>query len=308
MLSRGGTRKELLDGYLRPNRDFFRAYLAFQTQGELDWDGFMDRFHGLWHGSTEEASPVQLTQAAQHLLGLVEERQVETLTQRGYRRAVGLLKPTAEIDLYVCVGLGLSNAFMVMIEDEPAVGVALEAYGRRFGTVFVGFEDLLHVIPHELSHAVRARETDSPLGRFFRSEAPTNAMEHVSLHEMVVEEGLACWTGAAAAPELPLEQILFYSPEDFRWCQENVDLLWEEFQTHKDLPLGNEGFTRWFGIGPDNSDLPPRAGYYLGYRIVEHYFLESPETDIAEAARQPAEAFLPQSEAGDSNPLARPRG
>lgn len=296
MLSKGGTRKELLDGYLSPNRNFFRAYLAFQTQGELDWDGFMDRFNNLWHGPTKEA---------QRLLGLVEERQVEALTQRGYRRAVGLLKPTAEIDLYVCVGLGLSNAFMVMIEDESAIGVALEAYGRRFGTVFVSFEDLLHVIPHELSHAVRARETDSPLRRFFRGETPTSAMEHVSLHEMVVEEGLACWTGAAT-PELPLEQTLFYSPEDFRWCEENVDLLWEEFQTHKDLPLGNEGFTRWFGIGPENGDLPPRAGYYLGYRIVEHYFLESPETDIAEAARQPAEAFMPRSAAGDSNPLARP--
>lgn len=293
VLARGGTRKELLDDYLSPNRGFFSAYLAFQTQGEMDWASFIEEFHGLWHGSTEGASPTQLPEATQRLLDRMEERTVEALTQRGYRRAVELLRPETEIDLYVCVGIELSNAFMVMIEGESAVGVALEAYGRRFGTTFVRFDDLLHVIPHELCHAVRANETDSPLVRFFRNEDPTSAMEQVSLHEMIVEEGLACWTGAAATPEVPLRQTLFYSPEDFRWCEENVNLLWEEFQAHKDLPLGNERFTRWFGIGPENGGLPPRAGYYLGYRIVERHFLESPETDIAEAARQPAEAFLP---------------
>jgi hypothetical protein len=92
---------------------------------------------------------------------------VETLAQPGYRQAVQLLRPRTEIDLYVCVGLELSNAFMVTVEDQPAVGVALEAYGRPFGTIFVGF-DLLHVIPHELCHAVRASDTNSPLRRFFQ--------------------------------------------------------------------------------------------------------------------------------------------
>ena len=293
VLTSGGTWKKMLDGYLNPNRHFFLPYLAFQTQGTLDWDGFAEEFCGLWQGSTEGTPPARLPEAAQRLLDRIEEHTVEASTRRGYRRALELLRPEAEIDLYVCVGLELSNAFMVMIEDEPAVGVALEVYGRWFGTTFVGFDDLLHVIPHELCHAVRARKTDSSLGRLFRNEDATNAMEQVSLHEMIVEEGLACWTGAAAAPEVPLRQTLFYSPEDFRWCEENLDLLWKEFQAQKNVPLGNEGFTRWFGIGPENGHLPPRAGYYLGYRMVERHFREGPDTSIAEAAMQPAEAFLP---------------
>ena len=282
----------MIDRYLVPNGDFFRPYLAFQTQGEMGWEDFTEEFENLWCGPATPARTPGLSEAAKTMLGAVERHPVDALTRLGYRRAVDLLRPEAEVDLYVCVGLGLSNAFMVMIGDRPAVGVALEAYGRRFGTTFVGFEDLLHVIPHEMCHAVRADETVSPLRRFFRSEDPREAMQRVTLHEMLVEEGLACWAGAAA-PGVELRQTLFYSPEDFRWCGENVDRLWDEFRAHGDLPLGNEGFTRWFGTGPENGDLPPRAGYYLGYRLVERHLREDPEADITQAARQPAEAFVP---------------
>ncbi len=283
----------MLDGYLNPNRNFFRSYLAFQTQGEMDWDGFVERFRDLWHGPEEEARLGERPEAARRLLGRMEGQDVEALTRRGYSRAVRLLEPEAEMDLYVCVGVELSNAFMVMVEGEPAVGVALEAYGRRFGTTFVGFDDLLHVISHELCHAVRARETDSPLRRFFEDKNPASAMEQVPVYEMIVEEGLACWTGATAAPEIPLRQTLFYSPEDFRWCEENEGRLCEEFEAHKDVALGNEEFTRWFGLGPKNGDIPPRAGYYLGLRLVERYFQENPKAALAEVVREPAETFLP---------------
>jgi uncharacterized protein YjaZ len=103
---------------------------------------------------------------------------------------------------------------------------------------------------------------------------------------------LACWTGATAAPRLPLRQTLFYSAEDFGWCERNEGRLREKFEACKDLPLRNEGFTRWFGIGPENGDLFPRTGYCLGYRLMERYFRENPEVDTAEAVRQPTEAFL----------------
>ena len=289
----GDACDEVVDRYLIPNEYFFRPYLAFQTAGEMGWDAFTEAFRDLWC-DREASTPVpRLSEAAERVLEATEQNPVDALASQGYHRAVGLLGPRAEIDLYVCVGLELSNAFMVVVGDKPAVGVALEVYGRRFGTAFVGFEDLLHVIPHEMCHAVRAGEPHSPFVRFFRDEDPKNAMQRVTLHEMLVEEGLACWTGSVATPEVRLSQTLFYSPEDFRWCEQNVDQLWEESLAHGHLPLGNEGFTRWFGIGPENGDLPPRAGYYLGYRLVERYLRENPGANLASAARQPAEAFLP---------------
>jgi hypothetical protein len=290
VLARGGTWRELLNDYLNPNRSFFDSYLSFQTQGEMDWDRFVKEFRDLWHGPADD-TPRELPGAAQRLLGRIDGYDVDASVQRGYRQALQLLRPRTEMDLYVCVGLELSNAFMVMVEEKPAVGVALEAYGRLFGTTFVSFDDLLHVIPHELCHAVRASDTDSPLRCFFQGEDPARAMKQILMHEMVIEEGLACWTGAAAAPELPLSQTLFYSPEDFRWCEENEGRLRDEFEVCKDLPLGNEGFTRWFGIGPENGNLPPRAGYFLGYRLMERYFRKNPEVDTTKAVRQPVEAF-----------------
>lgn len=49
-------------------------------------------------------------------------RDVEGLAGRGAREAARTLGE--EADVYLCVGLEMSNAFMVVVEGEPAVGVA----------------------------------------------------------------------------------------------------------------------------------------------------------------------------------------
>jgi hypothetical protein len=40
--------------YLRPNWEFFRAYVAFMTQGEMVWEDFVQEFSGRWAGSPED--------------------------------------------------------------------------------------------------------------------------------------------------------------------------------------------------------------------------------------------------------------
>lgn len=141
---------------------------------------------------------------------------LEGLAGSSYRAATGLLRPSHEPAAYLCVGLEMSNAFMVVVEGEPAVGIGLEAYGRTFGAVQLCFEDIAHVLPHELCHATRARETESPLGRFFENDDPATVFDDEPFFELVAEEGLACLTGRSAAPHLPLERVLLYAPEDLR--------------------------------------------------------------------------------------------
>lgn len=186
----------------------------------------------------------------------------------------------------------MSNAFMVVVDGEPAVGIGLEAYGRTFGTVHVAFENLAHVLPHELCHAVRAQEAGSLLGRFFDSGDPATAFDGEPMYELVVEEGLAGLTGHAAAPALPLERVLFYAPEDLRWCERNQNRLLEEFAAQRDLPLGGERYERYFGFGMEGDDHPPRTGYYLGYKLVQHYLEDNPSVSLAEAVRMPAKEFV----------------
>lgn len=145
--------------YLRPNRAFFRPYVAFMTQGEMGWRDFVREFAGRWARSPEEV---------RRLSERMRGHDVDELATQAVTSAVRVLGPdVAQAEVYLCVGLEMSNAFMVVVGGEPAVGVGLEAYGRTFGTTHVRFEDLLHAIPHELCHALRARENHSPLRRFF---------------------------------------------------------------------------------------------------------------------------------------------
>jgi hypothetical protein len=278
-----GGEYSLARRYLRPNEAFFRPYVAFMSQGGMGWERFVEDFDERWVGSPED---VRL------LSERVAGHDLEALARSGYRSAIGLLRPSHEPAAYLCVGLEMSNAFMVVVEGEPAVGIGLEAYGRTFGAVHVSLEDLTHVLPHELCHAVRARETDSPLGRFFESDDPATAFDEEPFFELVAEEGLAGLTGHAAAPRLPLGRVLFYAPDDLRWCQENEDRLLEEFADQRDLPLGGERYERYFGSGLEGDDRPPRTGYYLGYRLVRRYLEENPRVSLAEAVRMSAEQLL----------------
>ncbi len=270
--------------YLLPNEAFFRPYAAFMTQGEMGWEEFVREFSGRWAGN-----PQDVRQLSERVMG----QDVDALATRAVQAAVGVLEEEAAgADLYLCVGLEMSNGFMVVVEGEPAIGVGLETYGRAFGTTHVAFEDLLHVIPHELCHALRARESHSPLRRFFEAEDAASAFEDVPVRELAAEEGLAVATGLAAAPALPPDRVLFYAPEDYRWCRENEGRLLAEFEAALDRPLAGERYERYFGSGLEGDDRPPRTGYYLGHALVRRYLEENPNVALGEAVRMPAGEIL----------------
>ena len=270
---------ELTQRYLQPHSAFFRPYLAFMSQGNMEWEEFTNRFEQHWSASSGHSARLK-----ERLSG----QDVERLIRSGYERASRLLGPLQDVDAYVCVGLEMSNAFMVEVAGKPSVGIALEAYGRTFGTAYVDFEDILHVLPHELCHAVRAQETGSLLRRFFR-EDPVTAFDGEPMHELVVEEGLAVSVGRAAAPDVSLARVLFYDPEDLRWCEENEARLFEEFASQRESSLGGKRYQRYFGFGEEGQDLPTRTGYYLGYKLVQRFLKKNPRISLSEAVRMPAE-------------------
>ncbi len=270
--------------YLQPNEAFFRPYVAFMTQGGMGWEDFVREFGKRWGRSPEDL---------RLLSGRMAGQDVEALAGRGAREAVRVLGPeAAEADLYLCVGLEMSNAFMVVVGGQPAVGIDLEAYGRTFGTSHVAFEDLLHVIAHELCHAVRVREGLSPLKRFFEAEDASRAFEGVPVRELAFEEGLAVAASLAALPGVPPHRALFYAPEDYGWCEEHAEGLLAEFEAELEEPLAGERYKRYFGSGLEDDDRPPRTGYFLGHALVRRHLDRNPALGLAEAVRLPAEQFL----------------
>ena len=274
----------LVREYLLPNQGFFRPYVAFMTQGGMAWEDFVQEFGERWGRSPED-----LRLLAERIAG----QDLEALAGRGVREAARVLgQEAAEADLYLCVGLEMSNAFMVVVEGEPAIGIGLEAYGRTFGTSQVEFEDLLHVITHELCHAVRVRENLSPLNRFFEAEDAARAFEGVPVRDLAVEEGLAVAASLAAVPGVPPHRALFYAPEAYGWCEENAERLLAEFDAELEEPLAGERYERYFGSGLEGDDRPPRTGYFLGHALVRRHLGRNPALGLAEAVRLPAEQLL----------------
>jgi Predicted Zn-dependent protease (DUF2268) len=280
-----GTWDDLVHQYLLPNQAFLQSYTAFMSLGTMDWDQCLQEYWRQWWATLD---------AVQRLLTRMDGIDVEALAQQGYGATARLLKPTQDIPVYLFVGLAMSDSFQVMVEGQPTVGLAMEAYGWQFGAAYVGFEDVPHMLAHELCHAVRAQEADTAVTRFYRTEGGdiARALDHIPLYELVVDEGLSESTGRAVSPDLPLERILLYAPDDLRWCMEHEADLCDELARDWDRPVGHERFRRYFTGGTRNGGLPPRTGYFLGYRLVQRYLGEHPTVSLAQAVRMPAEAFI----------------
>jgi len=282
-----GVWDDLVRGYLRPNQTFLHAYVAFLSAGDMDWDRCLHDYHRQWWANPE---------AVRRLLTRLDGVDVDGLAQRGYDTATRLLEMRRDIPVYLFVGLTMSDSFQVMVADQPAVGMALEAYGWTFGATHVGFEDLPHMLAHELCHAVRAQEADTALTHAYRAEGydQARAFAHLPLYELLVEKGLTESTGRAASPDLPLERILLYlyDPDDLRWCVAHEADLWDELRGVWDRPLGRDLFRRYFTLSTENTGLPPRTGYYLGFTLVQRYLSAHPAVSLAQAVRMPADAFI----------------
>jgi hypothetical protein len=279
--------EDVIAGYLEPNRGVLESYGRFLSLGRHGWSEFVPAFKRRWYNADEE-----VTAFRRRLEGV----DVEALARRGYEDTMRLLAPAREIDVFLIVGIDGSDGFSIMSGGEQVVGIGLECYGRVRNGIVVPFAEIPAMVAHEMCHVVRFREADTAMGRAQRrGEDFVTAMEHVPLHEWIVEEGLTVSTVGAVQPDLPLESLLLYHPEALAWCRQHEDELWARVRAEWTEPLTGERYTRYFVIPDGGLDLdnPPRTGYYLGYMLVQRYLREHPDITLADAVRLPAEAFHP---------------
>lgn len=156
----------------------------------------------------------------------------------------------------------------------------------RFGVDMIALlhppHDLKPFFQHELFHIYQAQQIGE-------AEPPEATQP---LWWALWSEGLASYVSWELNPDLTSAEI-FWLPRDM------------EAQMEKKLPQaarlllaeldGHEGYGRWFTAGENPPDLPPRAGYYLGYLMAKR--LDA--GDLAALARMPpaqvqreAHAFL----------------
>lgn len=96
---------------------------------------------------------------------------------------------------------------------------------------------------------------------------------------------------------------LGFTDAQLAWCRDNESSLRREMKAKLHQPLTMDGYSRYFSYGAD--DIPPRTGYYVGFRLVEAWCLAvskrfetkrtgqaGAEDVVARALRMPAEAFV----------------
>jgi len=328
-----GVWDDLVRGYLRPNQAFLHAYVAFLSAGDMDWDRCLHDYHRQWWADPEAVrrlltrlDGVDVDGLAQRgydtaarllemrrdipvylFVGLTmsDSFQVMVADQPAVGMALAVCRREACRPHLSCCGRAKTrlqrvswpqNSLQAHYPSEKHVlsDKLLEAYGWTFGATHVGFEDLPHMLAHELCHAVRAQEADTALTRAYRAEGydQARAFAHLPLYELLVEEGLAESTGRAGSPDLPLERILLYDPDDLRWCVAHEADLWDELRGVWDRPLGRDLFRRYFTVSTENTGFPPRTGYYLGFTLVQRYLSAHPAVSLAQAVRMPADTFI----------------
>ena len=70
-------------------------------------------------------------------------------------------------------------------------------------------------------------------------------------------------------PEATYEEMLLNIPDKLiENCDKNLKSLFSKMLTILDSTK-NDDYSDWFLIRNDDNDIPPRAGYYLGYLIIK---------------------------------------
>lgn len=287
---RGRSWEGLRAGYVTRHLDLLAPYVRNfgPGWGEVPLE---DAYRHHWGEHPERAEALAR--------GLADFDPVPLLTE-GLRRGTDLLRPRRPVEAIALVGLESSNACAFWLRDRAVVAVAVEAWvdagadpdwALRVGRSWAPWVDVPLWVVHEMAHAVRYGEGDDALGRCLRQGCSyPEAVDRVPLRHFLVDEGLAVAAAARASPEAGPWRWLWFRPEDLDFCRAHEPRLWRELELLLDRPLGRDGWVRWFSAGAEG-DLPPRCGYYLGWRLVERHLERHPGLTLAEAARLPAEAF-----------------
>ena len=265
-----------------------------------------------WHNYVlDPASPhaEQVVLAALHadrtdLQRLLEDVDVVAIAEEAVQRALDLADAVCPVDLYLMVGVGAANAGELVVGGRGVAFICLEHFTGRANPQTYGMGLAPHLLPlwiaHEVAHAIRYTSPTSRAelrrlvalggGRYDYWETGSRA----TLRELLVNEGCAVAAAQAVAPGFEPWEYFGYTRRQYRRIREL-----DAFLRRVAAPLLDEtglglrlrflsGGTRPAARVAGGKVLPERAGYYLGWRLVEPYVAEA---GVAAAVRAAAPEF-----------------
>jgi hypothetical protein len=284
-----------LEAYRRYLRDHFPVLAAYWHNYILDLDS----------PHAQEVIERTLTADRRDLHALLQRHDVVAAAEETLRRCEDAFQVDRQFDVYLMVGVGGANAGELVVGGRGIAFVCLEHFTGRPNHESLGLglkPELLPLwIAHEVAHTVRYTSPDSRSelagivadmdGSYDYWESGSRA----TLRELVVNEGLAVAAARAVVPGHDMWEYLGYVRRQYRRMRQLEAFLSRALEDELDQRgLGYR--LRYLSGGVPAAQrlvrgkvVPERAGYYLGYRMVEAMVAER---GIAAALRASADECL----------------
>lgn len=238
------------------------------------------------------------------LLRLLQDVDVVQIAEDALRRTLDTLEADCPVDLYLTVGVGAANAGELVVGGRGIAFVCLEHFTGRANPQTQGLGLAPHLLPlwiaHEVAHAIRYTSPTSRAAlRRLVAEGTGNydyweTGSRATLHELLVNEGVAVAASQAVTPGFEPWQYFGYTRRQYRRLRELDAFL--RRASGPELEVSGLGLRLRYlsgGMSPtarlvSGKVLPERSGYYLGARMVEGYV---GEVGIASAVRASATEF-----------------
>jgi hypothetical protein len=184
-----------------------------------------------------------------------------------------------EFDVIVFVGIYHADGFVFPVAGRTTVFLAVECLAAQHGP---GSAELLST--HELSHAMQfsvGLQAHSPLSVAF-VEDPLSLFTRLDVR--LFAEGFAISASKRIVPGRDESAYLFYSAEQWAWCQQNRKRLIE--MTLRGLAGKDQDvYSKLFETREGAEELPyHRTGYYVGWLVIEQLLKRYSLRDLAQMA------------------------
>lgn len=234
---------------------------------------------------------------------LLEDVDVARVAEEALARSRDQLEADCPVDLYVMVGVGAANAGELVVDGRGVAFVCLEHFTGRANPQTNGLGLAPHLLPlwiaHEVAHVVRytSPASKAELRRLVVEAGGSydywTTGSRATLRELLVNEGVAVASARVVAPGFEPWEYFGYSRRQYRRIRELDAFL--RRAAGSELDRRGLGLRLRFlsgGMSPASrlvggKVLPERAGYYLGFRLVESHVAErGPARSVRAAARE----------------------
>ena len=281
-----------LEAYLRYTDDNLPVLSAYWHNYILDLDS----------PHAEDVMRRTLEADRRDLRALLNCVDIVNIAEETMKRCEELFEVDSQYDVYLMVGVGGANAGELVVRGKGIAFVCLEHFTGRANAETMGLglrSELLPLwIAHEIAHTVRYLSPDSqsemrPIVRELNGNYDYwETGSRVTLRELVINEGLAVAASKKAAPGFEPWDYLGYGRRQYRRLRELEAFLASYLRDEMDVTgLGYR--LRYLSGGMSAAQrlvsgkvIPERAGYYIGYRMVEAMVASR---GIAKALRSGAE-------------------